>query len=291
MEREGQNMKSLRLIFLLLLSVVFVNGCVSLGLPDTAGDRKFASSYGYHPIDPLPVWFSYYDKVSETEKQYAKKISEATVLKVLPDETMRIAIGQVQGDGSITYGPAKVGLAKNSYVVILDYIKFTTNWVGVDITGIEGSKKVLVNRTDPKIRVPVYIGVGLRLTANVYVIEGSVDLGSLVALGAAANAKQVSGNMVVQTLGISGENVSGMLPMPSEINTSTIQAAILSLGAIKAKMYDGKTNIRPRAVGVYNNLGGGRETIDSFIDALLKDGAWLYLSEEYILEEQKKDLQ
>jgi hypothetical protein len=58
--------------------------------------------------------------------------------------------------------------------------------------------------------------------------------------------------------------------MPGEISESTIQNAILALASIKAKMYDTKTSITPRVVGVYNNLGGGEATINGFISSLLE---------------------
>jgi hypothetical protein len=122
---------------------------------------------------------------------------------------------------------------------------------------------------EPSVLVPTYVGIGLRLTASVTVNEGHVDLANLVAIGAAAEAKRVSGTLVVQTLGISGPPISALVPMPSEISGSTIQNAILALGAIKSRLYDEDTDIRPRVVGVYNNLGGGPEIIHTFISKVL----------------------
>jgi hypothetical protein len=101
--------------------------------------------------------------------------------------------------------------------------------------------------------------------------EGMVDLGSLFAIGLAAQAKKITGTLVVQTLGISGEGISAIIPMPAEINSSTIQNAILSLGSIKAKMYESDIIITPRVVGVYNNLGGDIQTINAIISELLKN--------------------
>jgi hypothetical protein len=255
------NLKNL----LMLCFAIALTGCASWPLPKTPGDPQNAPSYGYHPIDPLPVRI-----------KGEGVITTKRVLDSLPDETMRIAIGQVQGNGGITFGPAKAGVAGNSYVVILDYIKFETKSFGVDITDSAGKRTANLSASKaPPVIVPVYVGVGLRLSANVTVNEGSVDLGNLFALGVAAQAKQVSGTMVVQTLGISGESVSSIIPMPSEINASTIQAALVSLGAIKAKMYDQGTEVNPRVVGVYNNLGGGQETINGFISSLLQEPQFL----------------
>jgi hypothetical protein len=130
---------------------------------------------------------------------------------------------------------------------------------------------------EPSVLVPTYVGVGLRLTASVTVNEGHVDLANLIAIGAAAEARRVSGTLVVQTLGISGPPVSALVPMPSEISGSTIQNAIMALGAIKSRIYDEGTDIRPRVVGVYNNLGGGPEMIHAFISKVLANPPELLL--------------
>jgi hypothetical protein len=253
-----------------VLLAALLGGCASwpMHVPKTPGDPQLALSYGYHPIDPLPVRLKY--------EAPPNTLTNAKILDALPDETMRIAIGQIQGNGGITFGPAKAGVAGNSYVVVLDYVKFETKSFGVDISVSDGKKTAsLSSQKSPPVIVPVYVGVGLRLTANITVNEGSVDLGNLFALGAAAQAKQVSGTLVVQTLGISGESVSTIIPMPSEINASTIQNAIMALGAIKAKIYDTGTRINPRVVGVYNTLGGGQETINGFISSLLEQAQYL----------------
>lgn len=246
-----------------------MSGCATWQGPNTLGDPKNAQSYGYHPIDPLPV-----------QMKFTGSLTNQRILDSLPDETMRLAVGEVQGSGGITFGPAKAGYKGNSYVVILDYIKFNTKSFGVKLTpdsSTNTTKANLIHNNDADVIVPTYLGVGLRLTANVTVNEGEVDLGNLFALGVAAQAKKISGTLVVQTLGISGESVSTMIPMPSELNASTIQNAIMSLGAIKAKIYETDTNIIPRVVGVYNNLGGGEETINGFISSMLQEPQELHI--------------
>lgn len=246
---------------LLLLIVTFaVSGCATqFPVPDTLGDPKRASNYGYHPLDPLPVTLT---------------IDKAKALEAMPDETIRIAVGTVSADGGISFGPAKIGAEGKNYVVVLDYIKFGTDSFAVTLSEKDqkGNRIATLVPTAQQANaiVPVYIGVGLRLTASIYVKKGSVDLGNLFALGAAAKAQQVSGTLIVQTLGVSGSEVSGLIPMPGEVSESTIQNAILALASIKAKIYDNKTSITPRVVGVYNNLGGGEATINGFISSLLE---------------------
>ncbi|PKN63032.1 MAG: hypothetical protein CVU57_21190 [Deltaproteobacteria bacterium HGW-Deltaproteobacteria-15] len=250
---------------------VLLAGCATWNVPSTLGDPRTAQSYGYHPMDPLPV-----------DVKYDGTLTNARLMRALPDETMRLAVGEISGGGGITYGPATAGYKGRSYVVVLDYIKFNTKSFGVKLSSEpRGRKATLLRGANgsivPDVIVPVYVGVGLRLTANVTVHEGSVNLGSLFGLGLAAEAKQISGTLVVQTLGVSGESISTIIPMPAEINSSTIQNAILALGAIKAKMYETDTDIAPRVVGVYNNLGGGTETINGFISSLLQEQQFLII--------------
>ncbi|GGK58995.1 hypothetical protein ACD591_16375 [Rufibacter glacialis] len=276
---------------LILLLAFFTFSCGIKFPVKTPGDPENAKTFGYHPMDPLPVIIKYAPSPSGPQ---ALPLPQR-VLQALPDETMRLAIGEITGEGGVNFGPAKAGYKGKSYVVILDYIKFSTESFGVKLsqeytagssepTKSSDGKPTLkatlfhVDTTnlvpgqrgnDPDALVPVYLGVGIRLTANIRVNEGEVDLGNLFALGAAASAKQITGTLVVQTLGISGEDISPLIPMPSEINMTTVQNAIMSMATIKSKIYDSNTRITPRVVGVYNTLGGGAETINGFISALL----------------------
>ncbi|PHX05153.1 hypothetical protein [Vibrio splendidus] len=250
----------MKYFYTFILTTLIATGCSSVGIP--IDNNK--SNYGYHPLDPLPV------NIVATS---GKPPTNQELLESLPDETMRIAIGELDSKGSLTYGPATVGVAGNSYIVILDYMKFNTNALPVIVTSNDFGQKsasLTKDRNQANVIVPTYIGIGLRMTANIKVNKGKINLGSLFALGAAAESKQISGSMVIQTLGISGESISSIMPMPSEISSTTIQNAILALGTMKAKMYDDDTHITPRVIGVYNNLGGGSETINGFISTMLQ---------------------
>jgi hypothetical protein len=261
-------------------------GCTTL--PGTLGEKFRENNYGYTPLDPLPVIVHGMGDLKRGE-------CGTNVLGALPDETMRLAVGQNTGQAGITYGPATIGYAGSNYIVILDYIKYNT--LGFPITQTNSiinvqnayRRQFLFIKFPPKIRtekvertfisyaetnadkvVPVYVGVGLRMTAHISVKNGSVNLGNLSALGVAAQAGQISGTMVIQTLGISGKTVSSGIPLPSEINTTTIQNALMALGTIKAKIYDSDVCVEPRALAIFNNIGGGPETVNSFISLLLK---------------------
>ncbi|TFV94687.1 hypothetical protein E4S40_11810 [Algoriphagus kandeliae] len=261
----------------LFVSLIAFGSCNSVKVPTTLGDSSNASSFGYHPVDPLPVW---------VENLGQKTIDYSTLLGAMPDETIRLAIAEVTNEGVLNFGTSSIGVAHHNYVVILDYIKYSTDFFRVEYRNEDGTdfsvlpryeKSEIENSYDPIIRsvnegdavVPVYVGVGLRLTASITVNKNGVDLGNLFSIGAQASSNKIAGTLTVQTLGISGDNISSIIPMPSEINPTTIQNAILAMGTIKAKLYDDQTVITPRVVGVYNYLGGSSRTINKFVSSML----------------------
>ncbi len=117
--------------------------------------------------------------------------------------------------------------------------------------------------------VPVYVGVGLRLTADVNVLSGNVNLSNLGAISASVEAGNSTGTLTVQTLGISGKSVASSLPLPNQINQTTIENAILSLGTIKALMYEDDINLTPRVTGLYLPFAdGSEETVNQLVSML-----------------------
>jgi len=264
-------------ITLIVFSLIACNA--SKHLPKTIGDPQSASSYGYQPIDPLPV-SSFVDTNGQGVPVMLNnnlKVSNQRMMASLPDETMRLAIGQVDGKGNVSFATAKLGYAGSSYIVILDYIKFDTKSLPVlfhkdTLNQIIDFVTLFGYENKPDAIIPVYVGVGLRFTATITVNEGSVDLGNLFALGLAAESKKVTGTLIIQTLGISGKDISSLIPMPSQINTTTIQNAIMSLAAIKSKIYEDDAELNPRVVGFYNNIGGGQNTVQKFITNVLSEG-------------------
>jgi hypothetical protein len=247
-------------------------------IPTSQGEDS--SGYSYVPLDPLPVTAGI-DK--ECKGQYPP------VLSRLPDTAVRIAVRQLSGKGKIGFGPAQLGAEGNSYQIILDYINADVvnipfKYRGGDLAkGIAPTQLTRIEQptrgASDELVIPVYVGIGLRLTANVTVRKGTVNLGSLGALAAAAEAEQVTGSLIVQTLGITGKQVTSSLPLPSELNPTTIQNAIQALGAVKAIVYDqANTVVTPRVTGIYNPLPtNDQRTVNQIVSQLaLEPIPWWY---------------
>lgn len=339
-------------------------GCASLDWATTPGEQL--SGFSYVPIDPFPVL------VAPAHMHVIERVNsdaEFDVLDLFPDNAVRISVLEKTSKGKVSFGSSTVGVAGNSYKVIVDYINADTvnldaivimsadiragNPIG-DFFGqsdtvfispaelgsfrgvVPGSERYyvfsksefegipekrntfaskmkklnsLTTRIDeydnqiadllsqkkpvdnleqlqlelrektivlleeiasirelipekllgsPELplnyqeySIPVYVGIGLRVVADIEVLEGKVDITGLAAIGSAAQLKKVSGTLSVQTLGINGEQVASALPIQSELNQTTAQNAIVSVASIKTLLYDNGISKRPRVVGLY----------------------------------------
>jgi len=118
---------------------------------------------------------------------------------------------------------------------------------------------------------PIYIGFGVRLTATIKTSENKLNISSLSAISAGVNSGKISGTLVTQTLGVTGEDVRSTFPIQSEINQSTIQQALISLGSIKTLVNDKNAKIEPRVLGFYSPIGINLEIINKVIAELSKE--------------------
>ena len=206
-----------------------------------------------------------------------KAISNADLMDALPDHTVRMAVQQLSGQAAGSFGPVGFGSENSAYRVVVDSGFTDTTIVQIDLSATQAGNPIQVRSLRPPIdpdvifearrahadeavakdheviAFPVYVGVALRLTANLFVNKGKVDL-ALGALATKAEGQRVSGTLVMQTLGIYNQQVAATFGIPNELNQTSIQNALVSLGAIKAIVYDRDTGTRPRVTGIYNPL-------------------------------------
>ena len=276
-----------------MIVALFLVCCSTLNpLPKTEGEKN--SGFTYIPLDLLPVITlpgiacEYSGSIFDTTLHPG--FAYAALLKALPDNAVRIAVKEYDIKGNLSYAGSSVGTEGKRYQVILDYInvdssniRFYIKTKRTDVPGPKGLEILDVNRIDifseaPRVPddasplekeralgnivIPVYVGVGLRLTADLQVLSGKLNLSSLGAIAAGVEAGKASGSLVVQTLGVTGKQVSTSLPLPSELNQTTVQNAILSLGSIKAIIFDVEnTTTTPRVTGIYLPIRDGNEDL------------------------------
>lgn len=298
----GRNMKIRMTLF--IAAAATLAGCAFPKLPISEGERN--SGFTYIPLDPLGV--AVYPGVGCDAKRISRDafilrddLRYADLLRSLPDNAVRIAVKEYDNKNTLSYAGSSLGVEGKRYQVILDYINVDSSNIRfyilaktieenktrktsvVDVVRIydeEGLAAIPrdasqedISRLRGNIVIPVYVGVGLRLTADLQVLRGSLNLSSLGAIAAGVEAGKASGSLVVQTLGVAGKQVSTSLPLPSELNQTTVQNAILSLGSIKAIMFDTEnTVLTPRVTGMYLPIqNGNEELVNRIVSELARD--------------------
>ncbi|MES2247056.1 MAG: hypothetical protein V4645_07235 [Pseudomonadota bacterium] len=257
---------------------------------------ELESGFTYIPIDPFPVGTIQSDSCKENPSAV-----QADLLSSLPDNAVRMLIERFDVNGTVVYGVGKVGVKDERYRVTIDYINADTVNVRMGIRktvqaksggnkliglfapldeslepGTESfevmtvSEKGLPDPTWQEFNIPVYIGVGLRVSANIYITGTNVSISGIGAIGAEADAQRLKGSLVVQTLGINGKLVAAALPIQSELNRTTAENAIVSVSSIKTMLYSDETIKSPRVVGIYLPFPGGKPLVNRIISELSK---------------------
>jgi hypothetical protein len=118
------------------------------------------------------------------------------------------------------------------------------------------------------VNIPIYIGIGLRITADLVTLDSKAKVDGLGVIGAEAEASRVRGSMVIQTLGINGKSIAAALPIQNELNRTTIYNAASAIGAIKALIHENETTIYPRIVGLYLPFRADKALVNEIISEL-----------------------
>lgn len=223
----------------LLIVLAFLIGpvaCKNLGKdpPLDKSKLELLPSRGYQPVNPIPDPEPFRGTLLEASSSPERRA--LPVLSQLQNEAVRLAIGKKSSDGDTRFGPVGVTEANETYIVVLDYIKYIPKTVLVSLKpATQGSlarEYEVISKSRPKnpspvsdvaesrdiVAVPVYAGIGLRLLATVTTKQRGVDISSLESVGLAASQGELTGSLQIQTLGITGRGISGLLPIPTEIN-------------------------------------------------------------------------
>jgi hypothetical protein len=221
-----------------------------------------------------------------------------------------MSVERFDASGNVSFGAGSATTEGSRYRVTIDFVsadtvsvplrirklaelaatgKFETVSINAPFTAkyVPGSERYEVHREDPvtaeakvaspeakeydEVWLPTYVGVGLRVTARVTVLKAGADISGLGAIGVAAEASYLSGDLVVQTLGINGQEVTAALPIQSDLNQTTVMNAVVSVSSIKTLLYGTKTQTFPRLVGLYLPFAADQKLVNAIISALSRE--------------------
>jgi hypothetical protein len=280
----GMNKNLYNTLFLTVLTCMCIMtfaGCAYRSRPLDPIDSKVypsGSAYIYQPLNPTTVWIR---DPSEDEKKEGYLDADETsyefnkaLLRDLDTETVRVALNTLSGNVNVGAGIVGTSVKGQNYVLIVDYIKYITNskrvitkYLSVDAEGQDIEKPF-------EGTVPMYTGIGLRIRAEFTALEGGLNISGLPAIAIAASSNYISGRLTVQTLGITGPEVTGLMPLISDISVASIQSALQAVAAIKTKIYDQSTAVSPKIVG-FESPGRDPELIRAITEVFYASHEWI----------------
>lgn len=116
--------------------------------------------------------------------------------------------------------------------------------------------------------IPVYVGIGLRITAEGASNLEDANISGIGVVGAEAQSNKLSGSLTVQTLGVNSQAVASALPVQSELSRTTAENAFVAIGSIKSMLHLRETIKYPRVVGLYLPFPGGKALVNALISEL-----------------------
>lgn len=271
---------------------------------ETLGEAK--SSYTYIPLDPLAVTWAKAGSCEsssnrlplvealpdQTVRMSIKKISVNGNVSftgfetAAKDDTFEVTYDYGMSD-TVSLGliVAKYLLAKKKYISIKDDSgsdNFVYDYRYFDTQSKESYKETYeklkveidgqsIDETWTKVVVPIYVGLGVRMKANIKINDASADIGGLFSIAAAAASNKISGNLSLQTIGATSEKITATLPVPNEINEATLTNALIAMGSIKVMLHENAVKTSPRVLGFYNPFGGGDEFANVVIQVLASE--------------------
>jgi len=267
-------------VAMLACAVTLPAGCAltaKKALDPIAGTYVSGSAYVYQPLNPTTIWVRDPQacrlKPRETAADITSPEFKRALLRDLDTETVRVSLSQVTGNGAATAPVAGGSVKGESYVLVIDYIKYFTANERVNVAYQDPGPAGPTPRTVAN--VPIYAGIGVRIRAEFQALASHVNISGLPALGLAAEAKQISGRLTIQTLGITGPDITALMPIISDLSVGSIQSAVQAVAAIKAKLYEDSSVAYPKIVGF--------ESPTTNPDALTRITEYLYGVDESVV--------
>jgi len=187
------------------------------------------------PVTPVPspsVTFTDSTGATKTESWGQLATSDVMANALLPNQQGLSSTSQIDVSGGVTFASAGVTADAGDYTSILDYSLYRVE----PLQGKIGEQ---------------YVGVAIRVKADVVTTKAGVNLGSLMAIGVAAQENSASGKMQVYVIGVGSPDVIQLFPTPTVIDQTSIQKTLESVASIKAKIAN--STLRPHILEICLN--------------------------------------
>jgi len=217
-------------------------GCATTATQENWDDITFnapmdTDGYILQPPGLSSPLITYYDGATgqQVTKPWAS-LSNDQINKILSDTHATISVSQYNASGTVSYEAASATASAGRYQVIMNYC----NFVGEDVQ--DPTTHALIGQGR--------VGVGLRLTALIITTKADINLGSVLALGVAADEGTVRGTMSVDSIGIRIAGNAGPILSNTTIDESSIQKTLEAIAVIQSKIADPTTYLDPQLIEI-----------------------------------------
>lgn len=155
------------------------------------------------------------------------------LLKSLSNIKHSVTFYELNKNGTLNFLSSGVSVKDKTYKVIYDHMLYQ----GVPYYIKDDSTK----------KVQAYLGVCVRMTATVTTNKKGLDLSDPLLLS--AHRESVNGTLEIQVIGLNSPKISSLIPTTTDLSTSSISAAIQSIGTIRSHLHDSQTIINPQIIG------------------------------------------
>lgn len=188
-------------------------------------------------VGPAPIDWKVYDGRLFSEI-FNDEANNGQVINLLPNELTHKNIIKITAKEEISYSAIELSVAKNTYVVKTDYIKYTTLPVRKDS---ETGEIIGIAR----------VGIGMRIEAVMQTSKSGITVTDLYVLGASAGAKgALKGHITCSVMGIEAEEVTAAFPVNAEISPTSIASTLQALTMVKQAIYDNDSHLTPQVLEI-----------------------------------------
>jgi hypothetical protein len=168
---------------------------------------------------------------------------DASVLSSFPNVVSSVTVYKADNDGGLTIMGNNLSARSSVYEVIYDFVQTQTLQL---LDGNDTSRSVYF----------ALIGVSVRMVARIKTRSAGINLTSLSSLGIAASRKKLTGTLEVRTNGIGSQRINALIPVTSDLSSTSIENALQSVATIKSHIYDADTKITPQFLAFSASASG-----------------------------------
>lgn len=210
----------MNLLLKIVIFSIFTFHCIAISATPKPVNPGLADKNIQQAISKIESTFSSF--IARDAKDIRDKLPE-----ILPNSDMFVYVLDASEAGSLGLTFLSAEAAKKSTIIVQEYTMFRNS-------SVDGKQ--------------ARFGIGIRMLVTVNEKSGKVGTLSIPSIAASVENKKMEATVRLQVIGISSKAVTEAVPMPSELNFSTLMQMYKAIDAIKSNIWVNGTYILPQII-------------------------------------------